>query len=668
MSIYFSASSQFSEDNQSILTMDHQTNLTIDDSERQTIEEEKSDVEKFAEAEGISENFFNTSLDKESGVVNIPMEKSTRVFVIEGRNVERTRFSPHVIAIQGEPQSGKTLCMVLQSLRMLDVGTSVVVALRDFTDDAVKTAKRFRDVFAKYALTSGTTFPVYSTSETRRLVVPEDNPCVVICLSNISSLNKVKSAFGTETDFALVVDEADYVAMPGTNDTFCDTKVILKEMSILSSRTIYVTATMFDVLVNCDLDITHDALYVLNPPNTYNNLKTFCHQEIEGESKFTTASGNIVEDTPYIKTYLSELESKPILRHGARCTGSFRLVEKPNISLILCTDKLRPQLVCAEYIHDNYEIDVIVQDGTHGIRIFTHKKIEGCTLRGKFYDFNHTIGVQQAIQIFKDMKSFTPIAIFAGSIAGRSVSYVSADFGETFNEGLAWRITEAFMVFAKSTTVPEMIQKVTRGCCTQGDGLGFRLYSTIESFAKVFHGYCATREAINLARTGSLASDEPISDCIRTVKLNRKKLGGIPAQRLGKGSFRLETCKEDDGGESLAEYRIFEDEEDVKKGKTGRYVDDGGVKLVVEEWIAGTVQKKMYQLACKVLLEKFGTDKWVVRSDIVDGMIKIHERKDIFYHQTHLKSLVDLKSKIATPSSTGLKMQKRDNLWYLRID
>lgn len=621
-------------------------------------------VQNFAEEMGTSSSFFNIGMDMVHA--KIPMETVTRTVSIGKKIVRIKKFTPPCLAIQGEFQSGKTAALINISLEHNNSGgVSVIIVLRNFEVDKKQTLERFQDMYRQFNERYNKDFQVYDTSTKKRITTP----CVMLCLANTVSLDRVKKKM-KGTKFITIVDEADFVVMPGTSDKITKTKDIIMEICDNSMRSVFVTATMFDVITQ-RLNIGYDSLYTLTPPSTYSGLTQYYFKEIDENSKLTSKrNGNMLDDNPFLIDYLSTLETKkPIISIRSKM---------PRLSLILSSTVLEPQMRLAEYINAHHpRLNTIIQDGQNGIRIYTRHILHSNAFNGRYYYYGNTISIKDAIQLFKDRNIMDNIVILAGTVAGRCCSYVSADFGSTFSEGKAWRITEAVMTFAESATIPELTQKAARGCNIQSDKCYFKLYTTLTSWRRVKRGYMATKETIERVRQIGEMTHKTLDICLKSVKLNEKKIKGIKGKRLGKGSYKMQTIVENDGGYDLEEYAVDDNDPILKSGgMTGSYTDDGGVKFVREDWMGGApILQQHYKQTCKVILDEFGTGVWIPRSDI-NKKLKMFIPEGVksdpkCYFAAGLDGFKKKSQPCEDECRPGLKIQQtggKGGLWKIRLD
>ncbi len=359
------------------------------------------------------------------------------------------------------------------------------------------------------------------------------------------------------------IDEIDNVDYGETSQA----AALLNELKVLSYQTTGVTATPLDCIFS-EKDLKAKNQVRLTPPKDYRGFVDFTVDILRTSPKVHALNRiatyeEICKADANLRVFLITYSTRP-LDHPKKG------VVYPNICLIKNTRFNDNQEALFEGINRHFTSFVsIVYNGKGlmmgGLALPDNMNIGGKSVRkGVYFEGN----IKNVLQWLKDnggSRVFPRIVIIAGELAGRCISYVSADY--------VWHLTDMYYIPAASTPIPEMIQSCGRLCGRNRGKSHLDLHTTKETADALYSGFHFTNEVINRAIASPFYSgdmeEDSFAESVKAVKMNKKKM---PIKRSM--TTKVKVLKREwalvsgnDGGVPLDEYKYkkLRKEEETKE-------------------------------------------------------------------------------------------------------
>lgn len=457
------------------------------------------------------------------------------------------------VLASADTQSGKTKFIICGCIRSIVHGRIPVVVLRNFNGDLLQFKNRF-EVIAK-------DLADYTEQKAGERVLLETalpgggqrRPGPVICLANAPQLKRLNLEDYT---YDLFIDEMDHVDYGKKKGVLCGVAAVLAGLKEKAHQVIGVTATPLDVVFT-ETDLKAGSQIRLTPPDDFRGPRDFevsiLQESVHGLSRKVKSFEEILALDKNLGKFLDDIVARP-LEYSQRISG-----RNPNMVLIKNSRLVRSQTIMAGGIQRKYpgQVVTIVYNGNgvtmdHSSLPATFRIGDVRCWRGKAA----SVDISSALQYLKDnggCRVYPCIIILAGDLAGRSISYVSRDYG--------WHLSDMYYVPAQSSGIPELVQSAGRLCGRNKGGVTLRLHCTQEVADALYKGYHFTNEVMIRAISDLLVSGEvehrSFREIVRKVPISRLK---VPGRTLGNKAritptdFNLVRVGRDDGGESLESY------------------------------------------------------------------------------------------------------------------
>ena len=327
--------------------------------------------------------------------------------------IQKEKMDQYIV--KGYVQSGKTNFIIQSTLSFLKENFSVIIIVRDRKSDREQLFCRFKNAGIKIGKN------------------------IHIVLGNASSISKIDKDID---NYILFIDEVDFV----DNNHKSKKYKCIQTLKENANRVFGISATVMDSLGKDNIDKSH--LILIDKPKLYKGIEQIEMIEI----KDAVFSGKVKSD-------LFELDQTLLLFIDSFVTRK-PYKEHPHICLITNSRTKHPcekaQLELSKIHHD---LSTIVYNGD-GI---SYCKGETCIKQKK--------SISYCLQMLKNegVEKHPHILIFAGDLAGRSISFTSEDY--------LWHLTDQRLLISNTCDEPELIQKV-RLCGIYNDDIPLRLYST----------------------------------------------------------------------------------------------------------------------------------------------------------------------------------------------
>ena len=369
--------------------------------------------------------------------------------------IQKEKMDQYIV--KGYVQSGKTNFIIQSTLSFLKENFSVIIIVRDRKSDREQLFRRFKNAGIKIGKN------------------------IHIVLGNASSISKIDKDID---NYILFIDEVDFV----DNNHKSKKYKCIQTLKENANRVFGISATVMDSLGKDNIDKSH--LILIDKPKLYKGIEQIEMIEI----KDAVFSGKVKSD-------LFELDQTLLLFIDSFVTRK-PYKEHPHICLITNSRTKHPcekaQLELSKIHHD---LSTIVYNGD-GI---SYCKGETCIKQKK--------SISYCLQMLKNegVEKHPHILIFAGDLAGRSISFTSEDY--------LWHLTDQRLLISNTCDEPELIQKV-RLCGIYNDDIPLRLYSTKETLSDLRKSFFRQEEIIESLKESEMKS----YDFINSMEMNQKKL------------------------------------------------------------------------------------------------------------------------------------------------
>ena len=614
--------------------------------------------------------------------------------VQEPTQVESFKLDKEYYLIYGAVQSGKT--QFLQGITIAHIALSrcpVIVILRNCRGDAQQLSNRFSDFikeqnqYFKEAGFSGSNVLKYfyvggnKSEESLRRAFTNCN--MIVAIANKTQLNRLEKVITPETKYATIIDEADSVAYGEDDVQFRET--LHRSILANSGRTYAITATTFNVIFSEKNIPTKNIIRLpINPE--YRGLQKIQMKVIDPKNE------SELED------YLKLLSERNAYEHKVD-DSLHRGLKKNDHPMIMLIKKFHRKLKQQELARQVVEIgnwsEVIVFNGD-GLTMYskhieslaqiirggvireTSEGVTGFKIKprtvhieeneGKYY-VSVKAQIDEGLQYYKELhmssKStrISHLAIVSEGMADRGISFVSKDY--------KWHLTTQYYEPNKKVFADNIIQSI-RLCGNYKDDLPSVLYSTekvCDDLAKCF----LVQEEM-LMRCKASEKVKSIPRVLRKMQLSSEK---VPEKRkFGVRDSILENLVEgEDGGVEMCEYnKVLEGISRLEVKSENFHTDstDKLRKIVPESIGKSTILRKLYDMASTLILDKFGTGKWVPRTKIVKMLLATGESyaKDENQIYGHFRSLYQNKYSFndVTENTNGFLMKKQGDLLWIKIN
>lgn len=494
-----------------------------------------------------------------------------------------------MLCVSADCQSGKTKYTVCAAIKgMLKRRTSVLITRR-ITEDAEQLQRSFmrivsglEDYLNRHKATGRRIEFRVIRADNREFACVDNNlmngiPQIIICLGNESQMQRVKDVVEKRPlSFNLFIDEIDSVDY-GDKSKAAE---ILRDLKGLSFQTTGITATPLDCIFS-EEDMKSKNQIRLTPPVDYRGFVDFTVKILTTSPEVYALDKNATYDE------LCEADANlPVFLRSystRRLDNPKKGVLYPNICLIKNTRRVRNQEAMFEGINTNFcgSFVTIVYNGEGvmmGGIVPDNMIIRGQSVMKGVY-FNESIS--NALQWLKDnggAEVYPRVVIIAGDLAGRCISYVSADY--------VWHLTDMYYLPAESTPIPEMIQSCGRLCGRNRGKAHLDLHVTKKTADAIYNGFNFTNEVMNRAIATPFYGDDmeevSFAESVKAVKMNKMKMPKgrkltTKVKVLQRDWNLTKTARENDGGVSLEDYKYKnpqEEDEGVEEIKENEPIID----------------------------------------------------------------------------------------------
>lgn len=484
------------------------------------------------------------------------------------------------IIIKGHVQSGKTSFMLATAVNYVFKNkVSSIIVLRNATGDKCQIKSRLAELeeSLKNHLDSENIDSKLSLNMLTADVSDNEfekamtgiKPQIFVVLGNCRQIEKINEKIENvcHGTFALFIDEADSNEA-GTSKRTCEL-AIMRENAVI---TFHVSATILNI--GLTQDIEKNCIIMLRTSNNYLGHEKIHHNILEHDmTEGTKIDDDPSEKDPNMKDWLAWFALQAPYKHRS----GMRNGKHPRNCLMNICFTIEPQKKLFRYIAELHDIVVILYNG-EGVDIY-HPSLEGsaieingirsmpCTWFDKAHSFDAKVGISNVYQMLKDnggADRFPRVITISGQVAGRGISFVSADYGKylkslTKSGLIGWRLTDMYFTTAPGTHQPALLQRVGRLCCNVIDSFPTILHSTQQTSDDVDKSYNIQEEYISRIKDSEC---KYIGEIIRSAKIHKdkppsKRRNLTQNYRIAKDNL-VDDDSMEDGAFSLQTYGITE--------------------------------------------------------------------------------------------------------------
>ena len=460
--------------------------------------------------------------------------------------------------VYGKCQSGKTRFMqdVVFSHVLFNKCAAIVI-LRNCVGDSRQLQKRcdeYRLIYEKWTKMNdpdlkgeGLNF-VYANTESKakelQKALSGKKPSLIIVIANSTQMTRVKKAI-TDTKnprYVVAIDEADQVAYGEQATSF---RSILQEDILPHAGRVYgVTATSFD-MVFTEEKIDTASIILLERSEMYKGLRQI---ELRGLREIAVPANNTHDwfdndgNVIPVLSHLGELDCWKNPRDNI-CDPSYN-PEHPTITIIKNTHLNASQDKLLRHITSNTKLTMwagLIYNG-QGITVYHPQssllqKMGGkspCSRKWpdnkkvKNTLFFRGVGISDGLEYLRQldiillgrgMSRVTHIAVIAGDLADRGISFVSS--------GYHWHPTSMYYVPSAGATVSHIIQAAGRLCGNFNDNIPLQLFAPSETLEDLNRGINLQEDILERVKrkvTGSVVN------IIKDMEISEAK---IPYRDMG---------------------------------------------------------------------------------------------------------------------------------------
>ena len=569
-------------------------------------------------------------------------------------------------AILGDCQLGKSGMEIARALQTIQMRGVPLVIVRNLENELKGLTKSFTRIIEDVANLfefngRGEEFnrikveTCQNAASVRRLQADLDRKkgktnTIYIAMANVSQITRL-SKLVCKRGLVLIGDEAD--------DIFCHSKTsgvfpAIQKLREVAWAEFLVSATLHDTIA-LEEDLMVSKFVKMKHTIKYRGFSAVEQKILPRPTVFFSSDATFEEVCEKDENLMDTLIWLDKCRSTNRQDYKDSVVKNPQHMLFNLTNRVSTVGNIAKGIATAFpNITVFSQTG-EGITV--SKDLPGWRAGVKRKVFHQDV-YQQIVDNYPD----SPVAsVVISHLASRCTSFISS--------GGRFQLSDLYIAVSDGTRASELIQMVGRIFGNNlNSGVKTSIHAHLDLLKDMSKSFYTPKQlitaAINCQDNLSMRSAVELVP-INCEKILKKRPFHNPAVIKSGKKLRLDVIKSDDG------MGVFDDRVDrssPEKKTSGSYVDDGGVKLIDPSLMSDrTVQKKIYKMVVDVMLEKFGTGVWVSRANVNKEMMKIQKRERLYYN-THMIDFVKHKSGPSSKDDVGLKFQKTNNAWDIKID
>jgi hypothetical protein len=473
--------------------------------------------------------------------------------IIKVNTMNIKRYEGREIVIKGHIQSGKSRMMVNGALKFFGKGLSSLIVLRNSNDDAVQLINRMKTIIEELKVFLPKRYKNIEIKVVENIkkaeIVNGGKPTICVTIANSATLKKYLNIIETKPNlqkkFVVFEDEKDFIDSANTT-----TRDMLQTVRSFCYCSFGVSATIMDTMF--DYAIESGNVWVMTPPEDYKGLNRMIHCNLEHEAKYCTHKvDDVTKRDKNFVGFFDKFATEKISTDYQ--DGSWTKEWMPRTCLFRVANTHDANKRVLSYVAHKYTIPAIYYSGggkvilslpsrtsrmrlSNGSRssLTTIKADDGSSFNGKFHVFDNANAglVLQWLYENGGVKKFDRIAVFAGNMATRSISFGADNYKWCHeNNKLWWHLTDEYMLVSDGMKQPELLQVFGRLAVIAKDSVPLRCHGTKQTLIDLHKAYNIQEELIGRAKVTSRG---------RTMGIAISDLG-ILADKLGKRKMTRKT-------------------------------------------------------------------------------------------------------------------------------
>jgi hypothetical protein len=473
---------------------------------------------------------------------------------------------------------------------------------------------------------------------------------IYIAMTNVTQIKHL-SGLVCKRPLVLISDEVDA--------TYCHAKTagvypVIQSLREIASAEFLVTATIHDTIA-LEEDLMVSSFVKMKHTLEYRGFSSVEQKILPRPTFFFSSDATFAEVCTKDENIMDTLRWLNMCRSTKRLDCEDAVVKNPQHMLFNLTNRVSTVGNIAKGIASAFpNITVFSQTG-EGITV--SKDLPGWKAGVKRSKVFH----QDVYQLIASTYPDSPVAsIVISHLASRCTSFISS--------GGHFQLSDIYMVVPDCTRASELVQMAGR---IFGNNLHSGVKTSIHAHLDLLKDLSKSFYTPKQIITAAMKNEDTLTmrSAVELVPINcdkilKKRPFHNPAVIKSGKKLRLDVIKGDDG------MGVFDYSSSPEKKSSGSYVDDGGVKFIDPKLMGNTsVQKKVYDMVVKVLLDEFETGVWISRSSVVKELIKAGEPgNDCDYYYGNISRMIETKSRSCMSTSDGLKVRKTQGSWSLRFE
>jgi hypothetical protein len=497
------------------------------------------------------------------------IKKKIDHYYIKDQNDPTLNFSSSEernFVLKGHMQSGKTAALLSTAFYLAKFyGFTTIIIIQNNLDALTQLVERAEQLVGEIKATHpawanlndilrGRNIPVDDL--TRYITPPQPgswkkfNPDaqVIVCLRSVTDIAPLSYHITTleKRRFALLVDESDFL------DSNADAQVqsVLDVVKQFTTMTMYISATPLTTLVKEDVP-QKNIIHLAAPPH-YKDLSNMVFYPLNKEAVYSRLSNiDPLMTDDNLMPYLTAFSQRKLPTEEGK-------ILQPCIALLRFAHSIEPQRRVAKYVAQKWGDKVLAityNGGSDGIGLYGdalgdkpvligNQTTEVCPAlvyrngietKQNYHYIQAGMYIGHVLTFLMEnggVEKFPRIAIMAGVLADRGVTFASSNYKECLAKGRSpWHLTEMYYLASKTTTQANLIQGVGRACGIFPDTIVPKIFSN--AVQDIVKAYLLQNELIERAETyPSDEIDAPIATyrvVLPKMEISQEK---IPARRI----------------------------------------------------------------------------------------------------------------------------------------
>jgi hypothetical protein len=617
------------------------------------------------------------------------------------------------IIIKGHMQSGKSGMIISGAVRTYVNGLSPVIILRNSVGDMrqlkTRMQEKIEDIKVKlHHLNPELKFDAkVLTGKVKAKDLLVGTPTISIILGNKQQVGNyaaiVEANPELQKKFVCFIDEVDFVDTIETH-----TREEMDKLRTYQHHSYGFSATLLDTLF--EKNIEKGNVFCMTAPEDYKGYGSIKFEKLKKNALYgCTKATDIPEEDknfkPFIKNFAEDntkIIDKSIHYYGQQTT---RYV------LIRVTGTHEGNERAMSYVITNHSNIVVMYYSGKGMLLSLPTQTTPFVLPNGEMSVMKSItnkeGVELPVHFFKNtnpgdillwlyenggVESFPKIAVFAGRLAARSISFGANNYQWCReNKKIWWHLTDMYMLVSEDMNCPELLQTMGRLCVRALDNVVLTLHCTQNTITKLCKAYNSQEEMIARAKESSILGC--MRDALNGVVMYSKKLPKDTSLTVRKDHKEMDLTLTDNKSEDQADggfdykqtYKTInygektlvrkarkEQKRLVKLAEEAMGIgaeeskEETGEYLLVDRSTLSTISKKYYDTIVEHFTNEDGPGMGVdiEKSKLLYSLFGDESRK-VSNTSWNWHSPDSSNSKNVSLNTMGLLFVLRDNKWYV---